>query len=161
MNDFYHQIKESEYAKIEVSYSLGGRDYFTGNNERRGIYVFFMTVEKSKTGESYRPFASGNFKILAVELNRFSKKKMQAIVDWVRSNEEQLFQLYLNQDKTRLFEMVTGIDLTGEKKKVFMKKHDQLVDRLDAGQLSDEEFCRAEKELEQKYDIFGYSKQRS
>jgi len=156
----YRKLEGDLHAKIEVCYSIGGRNFFDGSMERRGIYIFFTTVEKGKCCESYRPMSSKNFKILAVELNRFSNKKQQMIVDWVQAHKDELFDLYVKQDKTRLFKLVTGTDFTGEKKKQFMKKHDQLVDQHDAGQLSDDDFYRAEKELEQKFDIFEYSKQR-
>ncbi len=68
--------------KIEVYYSKGGMNYFTGRNERRWLYMSVCPVQREfksgYTSESYTAF-SGT-KQLLMEMGRFNLKKCQEYV---------------------------------------------------------------------------------
>ena len=101
--------------KIDVSYSLGGMNYFNGQRNSRGIYVHFSTVErKSREGyttESYMPFDGSSFKILVLELKRKSEKKSQIVFDKLKEMEDKLFALYQGMNKSDLLHTIQGINL--------------------------------------------------
>lgn len=66
--------------KIELYYSKGGMNYFSGNTERRGFYLSVSPVERTNHGngivsESYMAF-SGTKKLI-LETSRYSKKSEQ------------------------------------------------------------------------------------
>jgi hypothetical protein len=106
---FYHKLekdKEHTHAKITITYNLGGINYFDGNHERRGIYVIFSKVNKGPHSESFTPMASYNFKILARELNRFNKKKIEELTKKIGEKEDELFDLYLKGEKQKLLMMI-------------------------------------------------------
>lgn len=74
------EVKEGQatHLKIEIYYSLGGWNYFTGEKERRGLYLSVSPVSREKVGngyaESYSAF-SGT-KIFLKEMKRFSQKTL-------------------------------------------------------------------------------------
>lgn len=73
-----HQYNTLE---IEARYSKGGINYFTGQNEGRGIYIhvspFFIKYERGFQSKSCMLFAkNGGFKMLVTPLNRLSTKKV-------------------------------------------------------------------------------------
>jgi RNA binding exosome subunit len=50
--------------------------------------------------------ASYNFKILARELNRFNKKKIEELTKKIGEKEDELFDLYLKGEKQKLLMMI-------------------------------------------------------
>lgn len=75
---------------VEITYSLGGMNYFTGKNEKRGYY-FSITPEKVERGfRSYTSFTGT--KTCLVEVKRKSKKA-EAEAD---SMFDEAFNRYVN-----------------------------------------------------------------
>jgi len=104
---FYRHIEGKSYSKIEVSYSLGGMNYFSGRINRRGVYIHFTKVERGETdgrftSESFMLFGEGNFKILAKELKRKSAKEAKRVADFVAHYEGLLHDLYMADDRAAL-----------------------------------------------------------
>lgn len=70
---------ENQYLKVELYYNLGGMNYFTYKQERRGYYLSICPVERSRCGagwmESYAAFTGT--KILVQECARKGKAAEQ------------------------------------------------------------------------------------
>lgn len=70
--------ESATHLKVEVYYSKGGMNYFTGSNEKRGIYLSVSPVTRRENSESYIGF-SGIKKHL-VDMARFSQKTFDNFV---------------------------------------------------------------------------------
>ena len=94
------QYKDFNVLTIEVKYSKGGINYFSGSSDRRGIYCY-VRPEKVEKYEGYatRSFIIGEerqYKFLLSEEKRLNRKKLaefQAKVE--KLNGEELKELYL------------------------------------------------------------------
>ena len=64
--------KENTFLKIHVYYALGGMNYFTGKEERRGYYLLVTPVERSGMIETYSAFSG--YKHFISSATRFNKK---------------------------------------------------------------------------------------
>lgn len=62
----------ASHLKVELYYTLGGMNYFTGINEARGIYLSVCPITKTETSTIYRGFSGG--KICVKEMTRFNQK---------------------------------------------------------------------------------------
>lgn len=51
-----NETKNANFLKIEIYYSLGGMNYFTGRAENRGYYISVSPVYKNGITESYTSF---------------------------------------------------------------------------------------------------------
>lgn len=72
----------ASHVKIEVYYSLGGMNYFSGGSEARGIYLSVTPVTISG-GEGYRTESYTGFsgtKLLVKEMARFNQKAIDTFV---------------------------------------------------------------------------------
>lgn len=86
--------------RVKLMYDIGGMNYFSGNNERRGLYISVspITINKSSCGKfntiSYNGFTGS--KIFVKEMKRFSKKTLETF----QPDAEQLQRLieYVKQD---------------------------------------------------------------
>jgi hypothetical protein len=70
----YIEIKDNPKAthlKVSLYYSLGGANYFTGTNERRGIWLSVSPVTKDDVSESYTAFTG--VKECLKEMARFNQ----------------------------------------------------------------------------------------
>lgn len=77
----YYEVKENHsntkatHLKAEVYYNLGGQNFFTGREERRGYYISISPVVKSDNFESYAAFTG--LKVCILEVKRKSQKKFE------------------------------------------------------------------------------------
>ena len=59
--------EENQYLALETRYQLGGQNWGTGNNEKRGIYLNFtrqtITHNDGFTSTQTTLYAEGNYKI--------------------------------------------------------------------------------------------------
>ena len=117
-NKLYKELEVLENGKkrclkIDVSYSKGGMNYFSGKAERRGIYIHFTEVERSEergyASESYGLFSGSSFKILALELKRLSQKKLEEVFQAVYQIKEDLFEQQKALNKEILLQMISGL----------------------------------------------------
>ena len=70
--EYISMNKPNNFLKCELYYSLGGMNYFTYKEERRGYYVSVSPVEKRGCMESYTAFTG--VKTLVKPCNRKSGK---------------------------------------------------------------------------------------
>lgn len=88
--------------RVKVMYDIGGHNYFSGKNERRGLYLSVspLTISKSSCGNfnttSYTGFTGS--KVFVKEMARFSKKTLETF----EPDAEQLQRLieYVKQDNS-------------------------------------------------------------
>jgi hypothetical protein len=76
----FNSVEEGKGAAIELYYSKGGANYFSGNRDRRGIYVSIMPVEVTKypNGTSATcSLVTGGIRALVVPLMRKNDKSLQ------------------------------------------------------------------------------------
>ncbi len=74
------------HLKVETYYNIGGMNYFSGNAEKRGLYISVSPVSRSEHegglwSESYKGF-SGT-KQLVKEMARFNQKVLDNFKDEV------------------------------------------------------------------------------
>lgn len=73
------------HVDVEVYYSKGGMNYFTGSVERRGYYLSVQPLSKSTNSYSYTAFTG--IKQLVREAGRFSPKALnEFVVDYEMMN---------------------------------------------------------------------------
>lgn len=101
--------------KLHVAYSLGGMNYFTGNINRRGVYLHInpVNVTKSAYGSSEESILMGTgresgYKILLEELKRKSQKKIEEQFLKIKEVSDKIVQLYVDEKDSEIFQLVRG-----------------------------------------------------
>jgi len=64
---------------ITASYRMGGYNYFTGKDTRRGYAYDFSPTTQCGYGETYQAFSGGY--VMVEDAKRFSQKKMNELVN--------------------------------------------------------------------------------
>lgn len=64
---------DANFIQLEVSYTLGGTNWFTGKPEPRGYYLHASPVLKANRVVTYQGFSGAKF--LLLEVGRRSQKK--------------------------------------------------------------------------------------
>lgn len=100
-----YETHAGQEFKIEISYSLGGVNYATYKQERRGYYLHVTPVERklsdcgSYRTESFMVFSG--YKHLLIELGRDSKKSYQKAIQlemW-REWADKIIKTIINEKK--------------------------------------------------------------
>ena len=91
---------------IEAEYELGGMSLFSDTISERGVYVYFKRMDIGDGVRSYKPFNDTNFKVLALELKRKSKKKIGSVASYIQQNAEELANLYLKDDRKSIVSII-------------------------------------------------------
>ena len=68
------------YMKVHTYYDLGGMNYFSGNVEKRGIYMSITPVQRNTSDEGYTSEVTTAYtgtKFLMQEVSRWSKLLMK------------------------------------------------------------------------------------
>lgn len=82
--------------EIEVSYSMGGINYLSGNSSARGYYIHFSPVTIS---DKFRQYALGSgHKDLLQEATRYSEKVLNQWADKIRPMAKEIAMLYVAGD---------------------------------------------------------------
>jgi len=102
----YKLIKDNNYLKITTSYEKGGRNWANGQANSRGIYVYFTHITKVDGGERCVLFNDKDFKVSALDLNRYSKKKDLEVSNKIENITEELFKLFEVGNKQEIFQMI-------------------------------------------------------
>lgn len=98
--DYNTEGNKTQSIKVEVKYSKGGFNGFTGGQEQRGIWLYIcpVTLEKMKLGEmdyvSERYVAFSGNKVCLKELSRRSDKQLNELVSKVEPVAERLAVLF-------------------------------------------------------------------
>lgn len=120
----YQKIEGCNFSKIECNYLLGGMNYFTGDHERRGIFIHFTKVEKTKDSECFGLFNDFSYKIFVKELKRKSQKQIDNIWDkfFENDNFEKLHDLHIKGKRNELITLLSNITQKINIPKDFLKK---------------------------------------
>lgn len=80
---------ENNVLKIEVYYSLGGYDYFSYKEEKRGFYISLRPMKESKEGLcSFSLFGKDSgYKILLEEVKRNNPKRLKVLKEAFENEE--------------------------------------------------------------------------
>lgn len=102
--------EENKYLALETRYQLGGRNWGTGNNEKRGIYLNLtkqtITHNNGFTSTQTTLYALGNYKIFIKELTRKSDKQLLAFHNYVKSIQEELFVAWKDDNIKEIFRLI-------------------------------------------------------
>lgn len=104
-----NQIPDSTHIKVELFYSKGGYNYFTGKEEKRGVYVSFCPVSREVrdgyTMESF--FAFSGVKFLIKEMKRKSQKALDEVESKLSEVADILAMHYECQHE---YQLVKGVE---------------------------------------------------
>jgi len=96
------QFRDKDQGKVmemEIYYSLGGINYFTGGTNRRGIYAMITPVELNGTMKSFTLMGSkSGMKMLLEELPRKSQKKVDSWAKRIEPIAEKILNRAKEQD---------------------------------------------------------------
>lgn len=84
---------ENKYLQVKVSYQKGGMNYYNYKVDRRGIYILFKEVEKTKGIESY--MLGCGLKIMFKELKRKSAKQEKLVAEFLEKFKDELLPTYI------------------------------------------------------------------
>lgn len=95
--------EENKFLKMEIDYEKWGMNYFSWWVNRRWIYLYFRTVERTQmdgyTTESFTVFGDdSSFKILLEETARLNQKKLDLYWQKAIENKDELFDACLTKD---------------------------------------------------------------
>jgi len=109
----YFSLKEKigdfDKLKIEVFYSIGGMNYFSGSIQARGYKILLKPVSVCNGIESSM-MLSGNQKLqggsITIETtNRFNSKRLKELAELVDPIVEDLVTAYESDDRNKLLEL--------------------------------------------------------
>lgn len=90
------------HLRIDLDYSLGGYNVFTGKSESRGYYLSVMPVERARGCESFVAFSG--IKQCVKPVSRKSDKAMRDAEKFAATIENDLIQYVLNTNNLQLLE---------------------------------------------------------
>lgn len=103
-------IPDSTHIAVELFYSKGGCNYFTGKIEERGIWLSFRPVtyevKDGCTCESYTAFSGVKFLIKGLE--RMSRKQFAKVTAELHKNEL-IDSLVFHYEADHQYQLVEGI----------------------------------------------------
>lgn len=107
--EYKHHIEDNDYLVIETTYQLGGQNYGTMKNERRGIYLHFTrkTIEQRDgyTSSQFSLYGDGNCKVFVKELGRKSQKQIDLFHKFVVEHITEFIEAF-NGDKSSIFNLI-------------------------------------------------------
>jgi len=91
------QLDTLDELRVSVDYQKGGYNYYTGNVESNGVYVYLTPVHR--TNWSVGSTIDGNmhnsgYKVLIKELGRKSQKQINLVAEAVFPKAEQIADYY-------------------------------------------------------------------
>lgn len=99
----YIKLKENNrFSDLEIDfyYDLGGTNYFTYNNEKRGYYISVSPVNRKNGSISYAAF--DGVKQLLIETSRKSKKAEAEATEKINNVLKQLIDYVLGKHGLKL-----------------------------------------------------------
>lgn len=112
MSDFYKYVpfKDGEasnnrtHLKISVGYQKGGVNWYNGQHETGGIYVYFTPVRKEQWSVSQ--ILGEGYKIHVADSNRKNTRKMEKIFNALEPKMDALKDFYVAEDKQAIFALL-------------------------------------------------------
>lgn len=77
----YYPTASGRMVKLAIDHRDGGRNYFSGGTESRGIEMVITTVEVAEGVETFSPFDNVNGRMLLMETARYSEKKIREMAE--------------------------------------------------------------------------------
>lgn len=108
--------REVTHVKIEIEYTLGGMNYFSGNTNKRGYRVSATPVSLGESGagftsESYCIMGDqrscGGF-VMIEEAARFNSRRLRELAELYDSEVPTMAAAVIDNQITRLIELVRG-----------------------------------------------------
>lgn len=98
----YPLNSQFSHTKVQLFYSLGGINYFSGDHNRRGIYLSVTPVTLSdRDGFAFESsIMFSGLKMLLKELTRFSRKELESLKGSLEFDNPQL-QLLIDSVKSQ------------------------------------------------------------
>ena len=103
------KIRDFNELKVEVSYTLGGMNYFSGRTNPRGYKLYFKPIYRNGGFESSIMMGSekeSGYYISIEEASRFSAKRLRELAEKFDSLVGELADCFETEDKQKLFSIV-------------------------------------------------------
>jgi len=87
--------KDGQTYTLDVYYSLGGQNWYTGGVDPRGVFVSITPMEMSEShGVQWRTFTLGSgLKMLIEVQKRYNARKLKAIATRILANPDADFRI--------------------------------------------------------------------
>jgi len=98
--------------KIAVDYSLGGMNYFTGDQSRRGYYAYITPVSRAGSFISSRLMGKteeSGFKICLETTQRKSQKRLLELWQMVEKQTAKIKELFEQKQYGEINKLIKGI----------------------------------------------------
>lgn len=96
--------KESTHLAVEVSYELGGMNYFSGQVNRRGVYARIRPITVKDGMESF--FLGDGMKVLCVEMKRKSDKRVTEVAEALDAIAPEIAEAYMAGSQPKAFDLI-------------------------------------------------------
>ena len=105
MKQYLKTNKENTEIKLELSYSIGGMNYFTSKVEKRGYWLHMQPLEISRSSngitiEQYTP-AKG-YKHLILETKRKSDKAYKTALEMIEETKQRMIEAIQEESNLQL-----------------------------------------------------------
>ena len=114
MTEIYSKLpkvidRDLDELRISVDYEKGGYSYFSGEMNRRGIYVYIKPIHRAKGMISTRLLSdtySNGYKVFIKELSRKSQKQIDEVFNKINNVDfiQEITLLYSNKLNNELIE---------------------------------------------------------
>ena len=95
--------------RINVNYQKGGINYFTGNIENSGVFVYLTPVHRNGICEGQTICGDqhiSGYKILCKPLNRKSQKQINLVAEKVLPHAQQIADLYSDYKHKEVYNLI-------------------------------------------------------
>lgn len=104
---------------ISLSFIRDDHNWYRAEPQRRGFYLSFMPVEREQreggiTITRIAPQEGGNYRILLKETRVQNRKTEARLEQFIADHLDSLHELYIADDRVRLFQLVTSGQLPPE-----------------------------------------------
>jgi hypothetical protein len=86
IEDLHTTESKNKVVEMQVSYDMGGMNYFTGTVEPRGYYLSATPCEKAPGIKVYGAFTG--IKIIILTATRFNQKKLEELASNIKDHEQ-------------------------------------------------------------------------
>ena len=107
--DFNSEIGNT--MMIELYYSLGGYNYFNGENEPRGYRLSFTHAYYDGCVKETKPRDNKNFRVFIKEVKRRSSKLEDKLSKEVIKYQDELFDAFSKDDKEEIINIINKFNI--------------------------------------------------
>ncbi len=98
--------------RVKVDYQKGGFNYFSGDIESGGVYVFLTPVHRGNHFVSQTIDGNAHnsgYKILIKELNRKSQKQINIVAELIMPKAQEIADLYSTGNHREVYNLIKEI----------------------------------------------------